>query len=194
MSEKPTIIVAGLGRCGSSLTMQMLYAAGIPCLGTYPDFEDERTLRLLDADFVEKYSGAAMKSLIPYRFPLPEGPRYAIIWLDRDATEQAKSQVKMLNALGGTGLNRRARCAMASAIKKDRAAALQALPKRNGRVLMTTFERIIEYPEDAANDIAEFLHPEFDIDAGRMASVVIPRSTKCMGDMGIEEYLVSSNA
>lgn len=39
MSDKPTIFVSGLGRCGSSMTMQMLDAAGIPCIGDYPAYE-----------------------------------------------------------------------------------------------------------------------------------------------------------
>jgi hypothetical protein len=41
---KPYVIVAGFGRCGSSLTMTMLHAAGIPCIGTPPDFEVNQML------------------------------------------------------------------------------------------------------------------------------------------------------
>jgi hypothetical protein len=43
MMSAPVIVVAGLGRCGTSLVMQMLAAAGLPCVGSFPDFEDDRT-------------------------------------------------------------------------------------------------------------------------------------------------------
>ena len=34
-----TIVVAGFARCGLTLTMQLLDAAGLPCRGRYPDYE-----------------------------------------------------------------------------------------------------------------------------------------------------------
>jgi hypothetical protein len=194
MRKKPTIIVSGLGRCGSSLTMQMLSAGGMPCVGAFPDFEDEIVLHPLAADFITAHSGMAIKVLNPHISTLPEGPAYAIIWLDRDPAEQAKSQVKMLNTAlpPGDRLNHRARRAMTSSLRKERNTAVQALPKHNRCGLFTTFERIIDHPEAAAADLARFLAPEFDLDAERMARVAIPRSAKCRDDMWIEECLVAN--
>ena len=39
MSAPPALLVAGLGRCGTSLMMQMLAAAGLPCVGEFPAYE-----------------------------------------------------------------------------------------------------------------------------------------------------------
>lgn len=39
MSEP--VLVCGLGRCGSSVTMQMLQAGGYQTFGDWPDFEPE---------------------------------------------------------------------------------------------------------------------------------------------------------
>ena len=36
-----TVIVSGLGRCGTSLVMQMLAAGGIDCYGPFPAYEPE---------------------------------------------------------------------------------------------------------------------------------------------------------
>src|SRR5690242_18079420 len=101
------IIVSGLGRCGTSLVMQMLDAGGIPCHGPFPAYEPDdvgvgRDLAKLLA--IPK----AFKMIDPHRdalFPSMQGVR--VIWIDRDFEEQARSQVKMVETFGGFKVPRR---------------------------------------------------------------------------------------
>jgi hypothetical protein len=60
--HQPIILVAGLGRCGSSLVMRLLDAAGVPTVGTFPAFE-EQTLPRDALGWVEAYAGRAVKVL-----------------------------------------------------------------------------------------------------------------------------------
>ncbi|MHB8286386.1 MAG: hypothetical protein ACYDD1_17175 [Caulobacteraceae bacterium] len=68
---KPTIIVSGLGRCGSSLTMQMLNAAGVHCVGSFPSFEGPECEAFqegfITAERWAAVAGRAVKLLDPHR-------------------------------------------------------------------------------------------------------------------------------
>ena len=57
--DRPCIIVSGLGRCGSSLVMQMLHAGGVECLGAPPAFEPpESSPMYLTRDWMRGPPGA----------------------------------------------------------------------------------------------------------------------------------------
>jgi len=176
----PTILVAGLGRCGSSLVMQMLDVAGVPTIGRYPDFEDDVNLRLpnLEAqrEFTERCAGRAVKLIDPHLHGPPIGLEYRTIFLTRHPLEQAKSMLKLIGARN----DRRARRAMETSVRRDTMTARQAVARLGaGEFYHLPFENIIHDPVSAANRIARFL----DLPAGngeKMARVVRRRPPTCL--------------
>lgn len=181
MVSKPVVIVAGLGRCGTSLVMQMLDAAGIPCVGRFPAFEE-------DDPWVG--TGRAVKWLDPHRRPLRVaiGSRYRCIWLSRDPVEQARSQLKWFSPeMLTVGVDEATRV-LAESLRDESVDALRRLPLPR---LMTTFEAIIGRPRASAARIADFLgRPFAPLDVDAMAARVIPRGPECQPDLSIEATLV----
>lgn len=187
-----TILVAGLGRCGSSLVMQMLAAAGVPTVGTYPDFEVVDVAHALPADpcrWIDHILGKAVKVLDPHRRRPPGGPDYFTILLRRDYTEQARSALKLVG-VADTRENRRA---MAADLRRDMGAARRALlfagAGRRG-ILDLTFEELILDPAWAARAIATYLGG--DLDEAAMVACVRQRPTGCLPYM-LEDQLVASS-
>jgi hypothetical protein len=190
MTGKPTIFVSGLGRCGSSMTMQMLDAAGIPCVGDYPAFETwETNAAAISREWLSEHQGYAAKMLDPHRSSVPDDANCVIIWLDRDAGEQARSQCKMISMLGGVDVSGQWR-AMRSQIRKDRRKCLKIIDR--WPVMMFTFEGILSNPLEISRDIAGCLSPWFDISERvyDMANVVLPRKLASMPDLSIEAALI----
>jgi hypothetical protein len=180
---EPTILVAGLGRCGSSLVMQMLAAAGVPTVGVYPAFEDAMTLRLpaLDAqrEFYAAAKGRAVKLLDPHLHAPPIGLEYRTIFLSRHPAEQAKSMLKLL----GTRNDRAARRAMEHSVRQDTGRARQAVARiGDGRFLNLSFENIIHDPLGAAIAIAAHIRrsPAEWISVDAMVRCVRRRPPTCL--------------
>ncbi len=184
----PTIIVAGLGRCGSSLVMQMLAAAGAPCVGTYPDFEDAVSVLLDPRDteaqreFYNTCKGRAVKLLDPHLNQPPIGLDYRCIFLSRHPVEQAKSMLKLL----GMANNRKARKAMEQSVRTDTGRARLAMTKiGDGRYLNITFENLIHDPEGTARVIADWVrtYRGQPLDVAAMARCVRRRPATCLPHM-----------
>lgn len=186
------VIVAGLGRCGTSLVMGMLHAAGIPCIGTPPDFEDMRTAWRIDPAWLAGRPGHAVKVLDPHRVWPPAGIDAEVIWLDRDPTEQARSQIKLVQSGGFpiTATRNRMR-GLVSVIERDRRQGRKLL---HGLPMLTlTFEDILAEPLKAATAIASFLAPRRPgLDADRMADQVVSRGPECQPTLAIEERLLQA--
>lgn len=187
-----TILVAGLGRCGSSLVMQMLAAAGVPAVGTYPDFEDAVVMRLpeLEAqrDFAARCRGRAVKLLVPHLHAPPIGLEYRVIFLSRHPVEQAKSMLKLI----GASNNRAARRAMELSVRRDTARARNALALMgDGKALCLTFENIIHDPLCAAMAIDRYLRAPGGpaLDTRAMEECVRHRPATCLPFM-LETELV----
>lgn len=180
------IIISGLGRCGSSLTMQMLNAAGIPCNGKYPAFEDDRgSLSSPDPKWLKNQQGRATKILLPYMYPFLPG-NYKFIWVDRTPIEQAKSQAKFAHMFVQ---QEKTREDLASNIKmffhayeKDKKRSFKTM-KKLGLILPITFEDLIMSPEKTAKQICDFLNIPFKQE---MVDVVISRSPEATLNMDIE--------
>lgn len=181
------LIVSGFGRCGTSLVMQMLAAGGITPTGQWPAFEDPVVIRLTP-DWIAKNKGKALKVLDPHRFRIPAGPKYRVLWLDRDHKEQAKSLMKFLGATVGIGFSPRDHKELARAFKRDRPRALQALQSAGAKdVLTLRFEDILSGPQGAAEAIAAFVEMRLDVSA--MARAVMPRGPECRPDLSMEVML-----
>jgi hypothetical protein len=187
---KPIIFVAGLGRCGTSLTMQMLHRAGIPCTGRWPAFEPDEIGHGYGANaraaWLATIPGHAVKWLDPHIVAMPTTAQAVVIWLDRDWKEQAKSQVKMAKDQDATRHEWRS---MMHIIRRDRSLAL--LPTLRFPRMFMTFERLILTPLGASTAIAAFLKQhDHAVDPEVMADAVLPRRIACQPDLAIELTLV----
>ena len=180
------IIIAGLGRCGSSLVMQMLHAAGVDCVGEFPDFEDGDVQRLLEDDpaaFAEATEGRAVKILNAHRWKLPPMQGSMLLWLDRNTREQAKSMIKLLSSqFSIIQQDRRSIGALAASIKKDAPKARKALEQAcDSMAAQIDFENLVERPN--LTSVALAVHLDMKArDIAKMAGVVEPRSAKCLPD------------
>lgn len=175
MNTNEIIIVTGLGRCGTSLLMQMLSAAGITCAGTHPSYEPDEMLESPPREFIELFTGGAVKYLEPHRFVLPEGYEYRFIFLTRSRRQQSLSQVKWLSALGEAPQ-------MASMdadrwkqkLANDEKRALTNIRAHFRPAMHIRFEDLIERAEHTAFVLCDFI----GIDQGRipeMLAVIRPR-------------------
>ena len=107
---EPVVVVSGLPRSGTSMTMQMLAAAGIPVVtdGIRPAgednpkgyFEDERVKDLHkeneDRSWTRDARGKAIKIISFLLKDLPETNNYKVIFMKRALPEVLASQKKML--------------------------------------------------------------------------------------------------
>ena len=194
-APKPVLFVAGLGRCGSSLTMQMLAAAGIPCAGRFPDFEvDDVNHRAIAPAFMVAHRGWAVKWLDPHLTPPPHDADFITIWLDRNPMEQARSQAKFAHMMTGAPYPPRHQLrTWASNLRRDRRIAMREVLGNPGIVI--NFEELVSKPRVTAARIARWIELWFGVlDCDRMAAVVRPRSADCQPGMAIEEALVTAAA
>ena len=108
----PTVvIVSGAPRAGTSLMMQMLEAGGTPPLADGARaadagnprgyYELEAVKRLPDdAGWLAQAAGRAVKVVYARARSLPEGPRYRVLWMERDLSEVVRSQRALLAGMG----------------------------------------------------------------------------------------------
>lgn len=187
---KPVIIVSGLARCGTSLTMQMLHACGIRCAGEPPAFEPEETNGLsgpIPANWLMQFE--AVKIIDPHRAQFPR-VNALILWLDRDPSQQALSQLKMLRLLSGLRIPAGASGKMAKSLKEDRPVALNQFGEMPR--LFLRFEDAIRSPYRFAAQICKFVSPHFSLNPEVMAACVMPRKcgAMCEASMDIEVALI----
>lgn len=163
------IIIAGIARSGLTVTMQMLHAGGIPCVGEWPAFEP---YGFEEIPWTE-CRGKAVK-LVDAHLQIPPDGEYDVIRLHRDAQQQARSQIKFAQAiLGrslGTSVNR-----MAKSFAADYAVIDEWAKKH--RTLHLYFEDIIRQPAATAAKLAEWLRTPVDIE--KMAACVVKRKADC---------------
>lgn len=191
----PVVFVAGLGRCGSSLTMRMLDKGELATIGTFPAYEDPPALCASDqpvtAEWMAMACGHAAKLLDPQRQDmkgLPFGVNYVSIFLVRSLKEQAKSQHKAVEMWGADfSKDRRARRATAAVLRRETRAAWKALAERPR--LSLRFEQLILEPERSAAAIKMFLAPWYLLDDAAMASVVGRRDPRCAAGLDMEASL-----
>jgi len=111
--KKPIItIVSGLPRSGTSMTMKMLEAGGIPPLTDqirvadgdnpkgYYEFERAKQLPKGDTDWLPQAEGKAVKVIGALLVHLPPGYEYRVLFMRRQMSEILASQTKMLENRG----------------------------------------------------------------------------------------------
>jgi hypothetical protein len=107
---EPVIVVSGLPRSGTSMTMQMLAAAGVETItdgvrkagedNPKGYFEDERVKDLYkeeeDRSWLKEARGKAVKIISFLLKDLPETNNYRVVFMKRALPEVLRSQQKML--------------------------------------------------------------------------------------------------
>lgn len=191
MSKKPIILVAGFGRCGSSLVMQMLEAGGIPVTGDWPAFEHPNANITgggeIEEDWLDSIPGHAIKVLDPQNGHIPKRD-YLCIWCSRDPTEQARSQVKFLSVLCGIRPDRNMIRKLAASYGRDKKPAIRSLLDAGVRsILEVRFEDLVSTPIVAASKIADYVSAP---DVWKMAEAVRTRSSRCADGMTLELDLI----
>lgn len=181
---RPCIVVAGMGRCGTSLMMQMLASAGVPCVGSWPAYEtDASMVGVFDATSFASRSNESIKLIDPANLPVGAMPNHIVIWLDRNPCEQAKSQVKFMSLVGLNLPNKRAATrAIEADLRKSRDRHRARVGVPGGCPAVTVqFENLIETPHMTAGEIVQFLGENgwHGLSAVSMAAQVRRRDPRC---------------
>lgn len=187
------LVVCGIPRSGSSLTMQALFAGGYPCVGEGPAFEDDR---FSCPDGVRKNaascSGRAVKILDIHRNKVPMAVLADFILLVRDPVQQAFSNAKFLSTVAGIRFTRKDAAKLAASIPPDIATAKRLIEsRRDARLLTLRFEDTLANPLATMEQINLFVGGGLDVAA--MAAVVLPRGPECQPDMSIEMSLIEAS-
>lgn len=180
----PVIVVSGLPRSGTSMTMKMLEAVG---LGTVTDgqriadednpkgyFEDERVKDLHkteDKTWVRAARGKAIKVISYLLKDLPKDNYYKVVFMRRNLNEVLASQKKMLD-------RRREKSETSDErmieIYKDHLWKVSWMFKHSSNIeaLDIEYQMVIQDPRKQATRIREFLG--LDIDVEKMVAAVDP--------------------
>ena len=181
---EPIIVVSGLPRSGTSMTMKMLDAGGIPLITDevrLPDednpkgyFELESVKSLGEQDdksWLVEARGKAVKVISHLLRELPDHHAYRVIFMNRHVQEVILSQNKMLTRRGEelSGDDQKVTTLFEQHLRLIRPWLRK---QQNISVLDLHYSKVVKDPLQGAAQIAGFL--KTDLDQERMASVVDP--------------------
>jgi hypothetical protein len=182
----PIVVVSGLPRSGTSMTMKMLQAGGLPLVtdsarssdisnpGGYFEFE---AVKQLDKDgdraWLRGARGKGVKVISWLVTWLPEVYDYRVIFMQRDLDEVIASQNAMLRQRGESPV-----IEDAAGMREIYTDHLQQVyrfleQRRCFTVLAIAYSDVVERPSVAAKRLADFLQRPLDTE--RMAAAVDPR-------------------
>ena len=178
---KPIVVVSGLPRSGTSMTMKMLEAGGLRVvtdgLRTADEdnpkgyYEDERVKRLHkeeDKAWLREARGKVVKIISFLLKSLPADHNYQVILMHRNLREIVASQNKMLSRLGKPNdLPDEMAVQLLASQVKDAAFFLQ---RPQFEVLELQYSDTLANPRPQAERIASFLGGSLDV--SKMAAVV----------------------
>ncbi len=181
----PIVVVSGLPRSGTSMTMKMLEAGG---LSTVVDgirtadednpkgyYEDERVKDLGEMDdksWLADSQGKAIKVISYLLKDLPEDHNYKVLFMRRDVHEVLASQAKMLERRGESSETNDERMIE---LYEDHLWKVGRLFKRAPHldVVDVHYTKVLENPRAEAERIRN--HLGLSLDAAKMAGVVDAR-------------------
>ena len=179
---EPLIVVSGLPRSGTSMTMQMLEAGG---LGVATDgirkpgednpkgyYEYERVKELdkgLDQSWLREFRGKAIKIISFLLKDLPDTNNYKVVFMRRNIHEVLASQAKMLDNRGEA--NETSDEKMLE-MYKDHLWKVDYMMKHRPRfqLLNVDYKDVVENPHQQTQRIGAFLGDYVDIE--KMATAV----------------------
>lgn len=178
-------IVTGLGRCGSSLVMQILKESGLNVTGKAPYYEaDEAKISQFNHEWFDYQSDCVIKVLGLHLCKIKKGD-YKIIYCYRDIKEQAQSQKKFYKQILNSHAQKKV---LVSRIRKESKLCLAAA-KKLGPTLSLKFEDFQNEPLKCIARICLFLNVDPEKYSVPMYNAIIKRTTSCMPDMRIERIL-----
>ncbi len=191
MEKDEIIIVAGLGRCGTTLMCRLLHNAG---LETYSknlvSYESDDTQELYEKDnhfMMDRVTGKVIKLIDLHRLFLPPAYRYRVIWMQRDHKQQAKSHIKWIKHLDLAPFNIGTdRYSLKTMMDRDTVTNIKKLERLKIPYLRVCFENLINLPKLQLPNVANFvgLQPEKLMECGN--EIIIKRDTACAPDLSIE--------
>jgi tetratricopeptide (TPR) repeat protein len=167
-------IVSGLPRSGTSVMMQMLAAAGLPPLTDgertadednpegYYEWEPIKRIafqpEILDTAGHDRRAIKCVSALLRH---LPRQHRYRVIFMSRPAEEVARSQRRMIERRGTTGMGG-TDDEIAASLKRHREDTLLFLKQNPAafEVLFVNYPHLIADPAAVSEKVAAFLGPE----------------------------------
>ena len=182
--DETIIVVSGIPRSGTSLVMQMLEAGGVrpladaerpPDAGNPRGYYELAAVQRLPADtgWLAEARGHAVKVIHALVDRLPEGPRYRILWIERDLAEVVRSQSALLAQLGAPPTRGLSDARLAEILSQQLAQVAAKLDSRPDMDRLTvSHATLIADPSGAAARIDAFRGAGLDVDA--MARVVDP--------------------
>ncbi len=197
MTAQPILFVTGLGRCGTTMMMTMLDAGGFPVTGPRPSYEAVGHWKpgRFDFDWLAGRGGQAVKWIDPTAYPITALTRFllpcrpTIILMERNAREQARSQVKLFAAALLTP-TRTAEKAMERSIRRD-TPILRARLGALGTVHRFRFEDVLADPVRATMRLAKIVEPfGHSLNAVRARDAVIDRNAACLPHLHMEESIL----
>ncbi len=188
LSGKVFTLVSGLPRSGTSLMMQMLAAGGLP-----PRTDGERAAdddnpegylewealkriaaepQLFDEQGLDRF---AIKCVTAHLTRLPAQHRYRIVFMTRPVAEIARSQQRMIDRRGTSGMDGTL-TEIAAALQRHRDETLSHLRghPRAFDVLMVDYPSLVADPAPWIENLAAFLGPELLPHPDHMAAAVRP--------------------
>lgn len=179
------VVVTGLGRCGSSMMMQMMVQGGLKLTGEaeWPMCEDPRAISLpKESQWLKEIGpGEVVKILNPDHYRIPKWFQCCAVWLDRNREEQVKSWVKYGESIRrqDASVKELTPKQIRSIVKFRTGRGVKAVKAvAHGRFVRTSFEDVLANPMAVAEKIQQVFGIELDVT--KMAQAVIPRSAKCM--------------
>ncbi len=169
-------IVSGLPRSGTSLMMQMLVAGGMTALADgerradidnpHGYLEWERIKQLPnDPGCIAEAEGKVVKAISKLLLSLPREHNYRVIFMQRPLPEVLKSQDEMLRRRGTYKEGVDQTVVSAAFEKHLRAVDAWLDGKSYVRTLRVKYQEVLSKPKDVAQQIADFLDMELNVDA-----------------------------
>lgn len=161
-----TILICGLTRCGSSLTMQMLDKGGLPVIGDYPGYEPEQANPFnITQEYITNNAGKIIKLIDP-QHAYKRGIRFnncRVVYLSRNKIQQAKSVIKFACTLMGIKPDYTPATVykMMLSLSVDEEKIFKAF--RKNQKLLYTFEALLEDPVSYLSALEVFLNMDIDI-------------------------------
>lgn len=182
--SEPIVIVSGLPRSGTSMTMKMLEAGGMPPLTDhirspdednpkgYYEFERAKKLKEGDTDWLPQAEGKAVKLIGALLMELPKrGYTYRVLFMRRTMEEILASQDKMLAHRGeDKKVEDEKMAALFEKHIKEVEDWMDSQP--NLSYIDVDYNHAIQDPRSTAEKINQFLGGDLDVQA--MAAVVDP--------------------
>jgi len=181
---EPIIIVSGLPRSGTSMTMKMLEATGLSIVSDgirtadednpkgYYELERVKDLaKETDFGWLEDAKGQTIKIISYLLKELPPDHNYKVLFMRRDLVEVLASQQKMLQRRDETSETEDER--MVELYENDLWKANYLLKHQpQFEFLEVYYRQVLDEPLKAAREINEFLGGDLDVE--KMAAVVDP--------------------